>query len=452
MEQRRLRVPAEPGLHEDHATVRVSHPVAGKQVRLFPAGVTFSTVFDWAGSLSEKPSKFKVFNLENQGEVHPYQPVVSGSFRVEEVEDMPFLSPSGEVAFKGFGVNNSDSSFSVNQGDLLESLRQREESKLHPEVLDFEITRGNTYSEMIKIYQQRRVLTHRIALRFKGESGVGDGITRDGYSAFFEELYTKMDGYDEKVFLNEDEDESEIIGKIINHAFIQYNIFPPLISKTTLKYHIFGEATDEDLLNSFLKFVSPNDAENINCLKKNKIQEKQPLYDIFFDYGIHAEPTATKIDSLCVKAAKEALIKNGYFTFKCIAKGMGSFWGKLSGDCLNYIFSFSTPTAERLIDLISPEEQSQKEGRLTGWFYRYIRNCNQCKLMTLLRFITGSTCLSLGSIKLQYVNQNPPHLRPISQTCFKILNLPRQYTCFTHLSHNLDIFLKADCESWQLQD
>ena len=78
MEQRRLRVPAEPGLHEDHATVRVSHPVAGKQVRLFPAGVTFSTVFDWVGSLSEKPSKFKVFNLENQGEVHPYQPVVSG--------------------------------------------------------------------------------------------------------------------------------------------------------------------------------------------------------------------------------------------------------------------------------------------------------------------------------------------------------------------------------------
>ena len=43
-------------------------------------------------------------------------------------------------------------------------------------------------------------------------------------------------------------------------------------------------------------------------------------------------------------------------------------------------------------------------------------------------------------IKLQFVDQTPPRLSPFSKTCIKILILPWQYTSFTHLKDNIDIY------------
>ena len=59
-----------------------------------------------------------------------------------------------------------------------------------------------------------------MCLAFQGESGVGEGVTKDIYDKFFHCFYEKGEGYNEKVpaatILSE---ELEIFGKIVTHAF-----------------------------------------------------------------------------------------------------------------------------------------------------------------------------------------------------------------------------------------
>ena len=70
-----------------------------------------------------------------------------------------------------------------------------------------------------------------------------------------------MDGCYEKIpSPNFDKADLEIIGKVIRHAFIQHNFFPVELSKASLKHYIFVTASEEELLSSFLKFLTSYEA------------------------------------------------------------------------------------------------------------------------------------------------------------------------------------------------
>ena len=90
-------------------------------------------------------------------------------------------------------------------------------------------------------------MSHLLKLSFKEEDAVVDGVSLDAYSAFYESLYTKMDGSFEKLpSSNLDEEE----GKIINHG-------PLELSKSTLKYSIFGSVDNDEPFASFVQFIPP---------------------------------------------------------------------------------------------------------------------------------------------------------------------------------------------------
>ena len=93
-------------------------------------------------------------------------------------------------------------------------------------------------------------------------------------------------------------------------------------------------------------------------------------------------------------------------------------------------------------------ERIAKDGKVTTWLNRYIRNYSKHGLLQFIRFVTGSSNFSPNThIKLKFVDQTQPHLSPFSNTCFKILILPRQYTSFTHLKDNIDTYLSNE-ENW----
>ena len=59
-----------------------------------------------------------------------------------------------------------------------------------------------------------------------------------------------------------------------------------------------------------------------------------------------------------------------------------------------------------------------------------------------MRFISGSEVLLPNSvIKVVFENQPNDHLRPRTQTCFKILILGRQYSNFYEFEKNFDFYL-----------
>lgn len=358
-----------------------------------------------------------------------------------------------EVGNKNFDADNDHlqrkSSFQI-----IESLRQSEFAKLKLDVSESCLSRNDIYNEMINLYKKRGTLSQKMQIRFIGEEAEGDGVTRDAYSAFYAELYNKFDGEREKIpnVMNFPEEDLETIGKIIHHGFIQFGLFPFTFCKATIKHALFGEVDETELTKSFLQFIPENEAIQIFELSKGKKVDTEAITDLLSEYAVFEFPKRDNIWRLCRRAANSAIIRIPYFAVQSICKGMGSFWNRVDASMIDALYSSTKPTSSRLIKSLCISEQCAKDQKLTTWLHRFIRSCTNAELGSLIRFITGMTNLTPDSkIKVEYVNQSPGNLRPLSQTCFRILLLPRQYASFYEMKTNLTIYLRSE-DSWQVND
>ena len=155
--------------------------------------------------------------------------------------------------------------------------------------------------------------------------------------------------------------------------------------------------------------------------------------------------------SLLAKAAKIALVKL-CFAMQGLTRGMDPFWGKLEENLFDSIYDCPITSSAKVTESVDAVERSAKDGKVTTWLNRYIRNYSKHRLFQFIRFVTGSSNFSPNThIKLQFVDQTPPHLSPFSKTCFEILILPRQYTSFTHLKDNIGTYL-SNKENWVIHD
>ena len=95
-----------------------------------------------------------------------------------------------------------------------------------------EVKRDNIFHDILMIYKKRTTVSCKVAITFYQKQAFGDGV-----SAFFKTWYKEMDGEHEKVpsKTNMDDDDLEISGKIITHAFIQFGIFPVKLCKCSMK-------------------------------------------------------------------------------------------------------------------------------------------------------------------------------------------------------------------------
>ena len=246
--------------------------------------------------------------------------------------------------------------------------------------------------------------------------------------------------------------EMETIGKIIHHAYVQYDVFPLGICKSSLRHHLFGQVEETALINSFLHFVTPQEANMIKSFGTT-LTDPQPIMDILCEYFIFANPTKENVMSLIAQAANVALIRLPWFYH---AKPYQRY-GVCSGQNYHLIWFESLyasiqPTPENVIKAIHPDESNAQDQRITTWLHRYIRYCSVEQLRRFLRFVTGSSCITPNlAIQVQYCNQPQSYLRPLVKTCFKILFLPRQYSSFTQLRENLN-FNVGHLENWAVHD
>ena len=153
--ERTSRVPEEPSNVQDAVTVNVRHIDLGLLSRCFPSTGTVSFVYDWIGSLNDLPEHFRLCKVPGV-EISPSEPIESihKCTLFMEVTDTPvFLSPVGEVFFKGFG--------GVTNQPLRESF-----SENSPEVKDEESSNEKEYSTSYKTLFQKQNLA-RILLQLQ---------------------------------------------------------------------------------------------------------------------------------------------------------------------------------------------------------------------------------------------------------------------------------------------
>ena len=129
------------------------------------------------------------------------------------------------------------------------------------------------------------------------------------------------------------------------------------------------------------------------------------------------------------------------------------FFKTIGPELFDALYLETIPTANRVIESILVQETTNHEQSITTWLHRYIRCCTPAQLATFIRFITASSSMLKKKIKLHYVNQQIGYLRPTSETCFCILNLPRQYSSFSDLRNNLDRWIQNDSTVlWHMSD
>ena len=106
-------------------------------------------------------------------------------------------------------------------------LHERRKSKKGKLVTNYHIApyvveRQIVFSDLLKIYIQNADITsNMLSIRFLGEEGFGEGVTRDVYSQFFKYVFRfKSAGLSACVPISLNEDESIYFGKILTHCFI----------------------------------------------------------------------------------------------------------------------------------------------------------------------------------------------------------------------------------------
>ena len=340
--------------------------------------------------------------------------------------------------------HNTSSHLNISHQDYRKSYL----SKLIDDNVSGVIDRANS---LISAYKKKKAIDYQsITLTFKNVRAVGNGVAKDALSQFFDETSKKWEGCSEVVPAFSSID-LELIGKIAQHAFLLFEIFPSQFSRASLKYYLFDKNLDnKELLDSFFKYLPEKESDFLQNF--DSCSDKQACVDILSEFRIFDPPKTENINDLCLKGAHIAIIQKPCFQMQQLVAGM-NFFREMGKEFFDELYHQTIPSADKLIASIIVEEKTTHEQNITTWLHRYIRSCSHTDLKRLLRFVTASTSMPSTKIKLQYVNQQLEYLRPITETCFCILNLPRQYESFFQLRNNLNQFIQNSSNNhWQMED
>ena len=88
---------------------------------------------------------------------------------------------------------------------------------------------------------------------------VGDGVSKDAYSTFFEEIYRQRCAeIDANIPISSTETEAErfwTIISLISQAYIHYNVFHVRLAKAVFEYLIFHNVRDKTLIESLFLYI-----------------------------------------------------------------------------------------------------------------------------------------------------------------------------------------------------
>ena len=466
-EKRKARVPPEPTLQEARTLVFARHTTLGTVSRFFKDSNKLMAVYDWVGSLSPHPPYFSLCLLPGV----PLQPIESVTtidrmVQMQELTEPLFLDlEDQEVSFAGYGLQEEVATVHPDEETVFQKINKRREAALSllkedPRNTTHVVTRANVIKDLVKLYNDVPGLKETVpVLRFADENAAGDGVSRDIFTTFFHAFCNeKCEGVSQcapSCFGNAEIYEN--FGQIITHAFIAFNIFPIQFSKASLYYLLFNKVDDDVLLDSFKEFLPVN--EGITLTKAMNANEtefesvKDEVIDILSDYQITKMPATANIREVVKDAASYALVQSPQFALLQIRKGMGFFWDEFTKDDICALYARLTPTSESLLRQLEIPVSSPQEEKVARFLRRYVQGLSKDQVQSFLQFTTGSSViLPTDAIAVQFTNDfSNISRRPMSKTCFKVLQLSKHYENFRQFVQNMDFYL-SNSQWWDMQD
>lgn len=301
-----------------------------------------------------------------------------------------------------------------------------------------------------------KVLNAHLKMEFTNEKAVdSDGVSREAYSAFWEDFLEQCEGEDERVpRLRADYSEKkwEALGRVWLKGYLDHKIIPVRLSPAFVLACCQGlSSVDEELLiMSFARFLSENERASLEKALQGNIDEtvEEDLLDVFSRMGSHCMPSKDNLRAAILTMAHKALLQEPKFIIDCFHNIIHtSVPTVITKDSIMGLYGSKRPTIKKVVQMIKPstESPSPQEQTALNYLLRYVRNIDQRKLEIFLRFCTGSTVLCKDTMEVTFSTLCGLSRRPVAHTCGAVLELPCTYSSYPEFPKEFDSVLSGDC-------
>ncbi|KAL7385502.1 hypothetical protein ABVT39_022786 [Epinephelus coioides] len=104
---------------------------------------------------------------------------------------------------------------------------------------------------------------------------------------------------------------------------------------------------------------------------------------------------------------------------------------------LQGLYSEKTPTANKVLSLLSAEPTSAAQNKTMQHLRLFIRSLDSERLSKFLRFVTGADVLCVNKISIQFSDDIGLQRRPVAYTCGPLLQLPCTYSNYTEFRREI---------------
>ena len=336
------------------------------------------------------------------------------------------------------------------------------------------VRRSHIYEDVIKLYStDLACILDEFPFRtsFEGERAVDvGGVTRDLFSAFFEEAYVKhFDGASLLVPVDIPNTYSppfSALGAIFSHAYMVAGMLPVKIAFPTLASILLPNLKDlpnQLMLEAFLDSLSPHDAcicrEALKVVKQAESTfvsaVQMGLITILSRYSVCETPKPAMLLNILISVANHYFLqKPAYFISEmksAIPDLHRPFWDKLTCEEIHSIYRAQQVSASKVLAMLDdPQTSNLNEERVYGYLQQFIGSLREDELRSFLRFTTGSAVSSSVHISVCFNSLEGLARRPTSHTCSSCLELPSSYCSYGDFKQEFLAILQCDDVAWQM--
>ena len=304
------------------------------------------------------------------------------------------------------------------------------------------IDRDNIFEDVVDMYRTGDIIEEfPIEIKYSDEKALDDGgVQRDMYSAFWEEVYSRM--FEGATILipmvhpHIDMMIYPVLGHILSHGYLVSGHLPVRIALPTLINMIMGpiKVTPQVLLDGFLDYISSTERgifkDALKCQSDKFPSAMQGgLLDTLSKFGCRQLPTPSNLMSIIERIAEYEFLAKPAAAISLVHTGIPilhkPFWIKNN---ITSIYNQLTVTAEKVHNLLSlPQASSLSEERVYGYLKTMVGNISNDELRSFLRFVTGSSVCNSMYILVTFNTLSGLGRRPIAHTCDSTLELSTTY-------------------------
>ena len=244
------------------------------------------------------------------------------------------------------------------------------------------------------------------------------------------------------------------IGMIITKGYMDIGYFPTVLSRCFMNYCMFGSVTDEELIESLKKYVSPDECALIsNILSSDStvdLDDNEDLQDFLDVFKCWTLVNKDNIHAVLCEISRQELIQKPHIMASCWKDAFMELKNEFcDSKAVGQLYAKMEPTTKRVISMLQANPLKEAEKESLAYLKRYIKGLQMIELKKLLRFMTGADLIIVDKIEVTF-NSNISEFerRPIAHTCAPMLELPAAYNNFCELREKLYNILSES--TWEM--